>query len=204
MKKKIAIVDYGSGNQKSLYNLLKYLGYDPVITDEFSIIEKSEFLILPGVGSFSGLMTKLKNKNLIKILNEQVIIKKKKYLGICVGMQILVKKGYEFGECDGLGWIDGEVSKIISKNLPLPHVGWNNIEKNKPHTLCSDLDNESDFYFVNSYSIKKYNNNDIIAFTNYNEKFPSIINKENIYGVQFHPEKSQVCGKIILKNFLEL
>ena len=202
--KKISIIDYGSGNQKSIYNLIKFIGYDPLITYDRNEIEKSDFLVLPGVGSYFNLMKKLHERNLIEILNEQVLKKQKLYLGICVGMQILSNKGFEFYTSNGLGWIDGEVNKIESGKLNLPHIGWNNLKIKKNHQLLKGLDEKSDFYFVNSYCFKNKNDEDILAESEYNENFPSIVNKKNIFGVQFHPEKSQFFGKLILENFFNI
>jgi len=198
MKEKVCIVDYGSGNQKSLFNLISYMNFDVIISCEFNDIKNSTHLLLFGVGSYPSLMKKLREKNLINVLSEQVLIKKKPFLGICVGMQILSTKGLEFYETDGLNWIQGEV-RLLSTNLKMPHIGWNNIK-----IINSGLDlkiNNFDFYFLHSYVFDVINKSEVIAITEYGEYFPSIVNKENIWGFQFHPEKSQVAGQLILKNF---
>lgn len=203
-KSKICLIDLGSGNVGSVKNILKYLNVDFCVTNTESDIKKSSHLILPGVGSFGSLMKKINDSKFDKIFEEEVIMKKKNYLGICVGMQILAKYGHEFGKFKGVGAIDGEVRKIDSKDFPLPHIGWNNIEIKKDSLLFSDINNNADFYFVNSYALKCNHENDILSTTNYNEKFVSSIQKENIFGVQFHPEKSQQDGIKLIKNFVSI
>ena len=200
---KVCIMDYGSGNVKSVYNLVKHLGYETVISNSKYEIQKATHLILPGVGSFASAMSKIKSNISLNILNVDVLDKKKPILGICVGMQVMANKGYENGENIGLGWIDGTVRKINVSNSPLPHIGWNNIIIKKKSKLTSYLDKVNDFYFVHSYAYNTERDY-IIAETDYEEQFPSIIKKDNIYGVQFHPEKSQKAGQQLLKNFLNI
>ena len=197
----VSILNFGSGNLKSVYNLISYLGYDCKITIDKNYINASTHIILPGVGSYSGLMSKIK-KNDLDLLSEQVHIKKKPFLGICVGMQILSTSGNEFIESKGLNWIDGNVEKI--ENDKLPHVGWNNILIKKNSVLTKNLDDESNFYFLNSYHFKPKDTKHIIAETSYKQSFCSIVEKENIFGVQFHPEKSQKAGQLLLNNFLNI
>lgn len=199
--KKIVILDYGSGNQKSIFNILDYIGYDVKVSKDFETIDKSSHLILPGVGAYSNLMDRLKKNNLLEILNEQVVIKKKPFLGICVGMQILSDNGLEFGSHQGLKLIHGSVKKMNVK-LKLPHIGWNNINIIKDDPIIKNVDG-LDFYFLHSFYFHNKFSENLIAETDYEIKFPSIIKKDNIYGFQFHPEKSQEGGKIILKNFVE-
>ena len=145
---------------------------------------------------------KIKNNISIELLSDEVKVKKKPFLGICVGMQVLAEKGLEFGSHEGLGWIEGTVEKINAKVLP--HVGWNNIEMKKNSPIFSNIKNASDFYFVNSYAFKVKDNNFIIAETTYENTFCSAVQKENIFGVQFHPEKSQKVGQDIIDNFLKV
>lgn len=197
----IAILNFGSGNLNSVYNIIDYLGYDCKITSDKSYINASTHIILPGVGSYSGVMKKIE-KNDIDLLNEQVHIKKKPFLGICIGMQILSTVGDEFGKQKGLNWIEGNVTKIESDILP--HVGWNNILIKKNSNLTKNLDDESSFYFVNSFHFKPKNTDYIIAETFYGHSFCSITEKGNIFGVQFHPEKSQKAGQLLLNNFLTI
>ncbi len=202
MKKKICILDYGSGNVASVYNMINFLGFECKITNENDYLEKSSHIILPGVGSYSAAMKKIKKKIFLKNLEKQVLKNNKPFLGICVGMQILSTKGYEFEICDGFGWIPGTVRKI--KNKKLPHIGWNNINLKNNSPLLKDLDMDQNFYFVNSYQFVPRNNEDVVSTTNYEEDFCSIIQKNNIFGVQFHPEKSQKAGQLLIKNFINL
>ena len=199
---KVCVLDYGSGNVASVYNLINRLGYDIKVSNKVEDIKKSSHLILPGVGAFGSSVEKIKNNISIELLSDEVKVKKKPFLGICVGMQVLAEKGLEFGSHEGLGWIEGTVEKINAKVLP--HVGWNNIEIKKNSPIFSNIKNASDFYFVNSYAFKVKDNNFIIAETTYENKFCSAVQKENIFGVQFHPEKSQKVGQDIIDNFLKV
>jgi glutamine amidotransferase len=200
----ICIVDANSGNKKSVYNLIKYLCYDVRVSRSAEDINKATHLILPGVGSYSEMMSKLKKYNLIDILSNEVLIKKKPFLGICVGMQVLSTFGYEFEKSAGLNWIEGIVRKLKTDNLKLPHIGWNNILIQKKDKILNEIDENSNFYFLHSYVFESRITNSIIAETSYGESFPCIINSDNIWGFQFHPEKSQIPGQLILKNFLKL
>ncbi len=204
MNKKVCILDYGSGNVKSVFNLVSSLVDFVEISNDVKDITEATHLILPGVGSFGSSMEKIKNQIPLDLLEKEVKENKKPFLGICVGMQVLADKGYEFGEFDGLGWISGEVKKLDSGDLPLPHIGWNNINIARDTSLLAGLDSEQDFYFVHSYVFEESDENDALAKTEYGENFTSIVNKDNIFGVQFHPEKSQKAGKLLLKNFLNL
>ena len=199
---KVCVLDYGSGNVASVYNLINRLGYDIKVSNKVEDIKKSSHLILPGVGAFGSSVEKIKNNISIELLSDEVKVKKKPFLGICVGMQVLAEKGLEFGSHEGLGWIEGTVEKINAKVLP--HVGWNNIEMKKNSPIFSNIKNASDFYFVNSYALKVKDNNIIIAETTYENTFCSAVQKENIFGVQFHPEKSQKVGQDIIDNFLKV
>ena len=200
---KVCILDYGSGNVNSVYNLVSFLGYDVIVSNERIEIESASHIILPGVGSFGAAMGKIRNQIPLKVLENEVFNNRKLFLGICVGMQVLLEKGYEHGEKDGLGWIPGTVEKLQVKNLPLPHIGWNDIIIRKDSDLFSDLDDIKDFYFVHSYAIRT-DESYILTETNYESNFYSSINKENIYGVQFHPEKSQKAGQKLIQNFLTI
>lgn len=200
----ICIVDANSGNKKSVYNLIKYLSYDVRVSRSAEDINKATHLILPGVGSYIEMMSKLKKYNLIDILSNEVLIKKKPFLGICVGMQVLSTFGYEFEKSAGLNWIEGIVRKLKTDKLKLPHIGWNNIMIQKKDKILDDIDENSNFYFLHSYVFESKITDSIIAETSYGESFPCIINSDNIWGFQFHPEKSQIPGQLILKNFLKL
>jgi glutamine amidotransferase len=204
MKKKVCILDYGSGNQRSVYNMIEYIGHESRISDDPNIIKSSDYIILPGVGSYGSLIKKLKKKNLIDILNEQVIGKKKLYLGICVGMQIMSTTGEEFGRNFGLNWIPGVVRRLRTTTNILPHIGWNNIKIVKKNFFLDNINNNSDFYFLNSFCFVPINQEYVLATTYYDENFASIINKDNMFGVQFHPEKSLKFGIQVISNFLKL
>ena len=199
---KVCVLDYGSGNVASVYNLLYRLNYDVKISNSSSDIKNSSHLILPGVGAFGASIEKIKNNIQIDLLENEVKNKKKPFLGICIGMQILADKGFEFGEHDGLGWIEGTVRKLKAKVLP--HIGWNNIQIKKQTPIFLNLKNVDDFYFVNSYAFNVKDKNLIISETNYETTFCSAVQKENIFGVQFHPEKSQKTGQQLIHNFLKL
>ena len=199
---KVCILDYGSGNVGSVYNLLNRLNYKVKISNDSNDIKNATHLILPGVGAFKESIEKIKMNIPIDLLNNEIKVKKKFFLGICVGMQVLADKGFEFGENDGLGWIKGTVKKLKAKVLP--HIGWNNIQIKKKSPIFSNLEDFKDFYFVNSYVFNVTDKNLIISETKYEEVFCSAVQKDNIFGVQFHPEKSQKAGMKLLENFVKI
>ena len=199
--KKICILDYGSGNVKSVFNILRFLNFNVKISNNKVDIKDSSHIILPGVGAFETSMKKIQENIPIDIL-ETTVKQGKPFLGICVGMQVLANIGYEFGEHQGLGWINGKIIKHNSIDFPLPHIGWNSIEIVNDSPLLYDIKDKEDFYFVHSFKYELENNNNLISKTNYGDFFPSIIQKENIFGVQFHPEKSQDAGQTLFNNFL--
>ncbi len=205
MKNKIsiAILDYGSGNLKSVFNICQYLGYNVKISKDLSEIEVCSHLILPGVGSYKSCAEKLEKNIGFDLLKDQVLNKGKPLLGICVGMQVLSTIGNEHSTNSGLNLISGTVNKLEVTNLPVPQVGWNSISIKKNDILLEGIPNNTDFYFVHSYKFELESSANIIATTNYEKEFSSIINNKNIYGVQFHPEKSQTYGIKLLKNFIE-
>ena len=211
MKKKVAIVDYGSGNilsaQQSFIKVSneKNLKADVLITKDPKEIYSCSHIVLPGQGAFNSCIEGLKKiPGMIDSLEENVLQNKKPFLGICVGMQLLADKGYENGTHKGLGWIKGSIKKLEVGNLKLPHMGWNNVKITDNHTkMVFDQENK-DFYFVHSYFFECLNNNNIIGLTDYGINFASIVGKENIYGVQFHPEKSSNQGLKLINNFLSL
>ncbi|MBI5045421.1 MAG: imidazole glycerol phosphate synthase subunit HisH [Candidatus Niyogibacteria bacterium] len=202
--KKICILDYGAGNIQSVYNILLAITPDVTVSNKLNDIKLATHIILPGVGAFGVAMDKIRNKIPLAILEDEIFQNKKPFLGICVGMQVLATKGYEFGEHEGLGWIPGSVKKVNADSLPLPHVGWNNINILRESPLLKGLDDKQDFYFVHSYKLVADNESDIVAKTQYGENFNSIVSRDNIFGVQFHPEKSQKAGRLLLENFLKL
>ena len=201
--KKVCILDYGSGNSMSVYNSIKFLKYKVILSNKVDDIKKSSHLILPGVGSFKKTMEKINKKLPLKIISDQVLNQKKPILGICVGMQVLSSYGYEFEKYAGLGWIPGEVKILKNKPNKIPHVGWNNLDLKKKHKILSNIDGKDNLYFVHSYKFNAKNKENSLCTTNYNEDFSSIVYHENIYGFQFHPEKSQISGLKLLKNFIE-
>jgi glutamine amidotransferase len=202
--KKICILDYGVGNIFSLKNILKKNDINFSYSRSKKDILNATHLILPGVGSFNVAIKKLSESISIDFLNNEVLNKKKPILGICVGMQIMATNGYENTLTSGLGWIDGSVKVIESKKLPLPQVGWNSLLLfNRKSYIINQIENK-DFYFLNSYYFDIMNKKNVIAYSSYGIKFPSIIQKDNIVGVQFHPEKSQKAGLQLIKNFIKL
>ena len=204
---KVAIIDYGAGNIRSVCNAISFIGCDYLLSGDKKELKDSSHIILPGVGSFRGVMSALQEGGLVDILNELVLTQGCFFLGICAGMQILANKGDEFGSSEGLGWINGATKRLTVEQygLHLPHVGWNDIVGNLNQSkLFSDTSIDPTFYFVNSYSLKVYEEVDSIGHTYYGEKFVSMVEKNNIFGVQFHPEKSQDAGLQLLKNFVSL
>ena len=200
----IQIIDYGLGNTGSIYNMLKKIGIKSEIIDNPIKLNDGSKYILPGVGSFDNGMELLKKNNWIGKLNELIIIKKNPILGICLGMQLMTKSSEE-GIIPGLSWIDADVKKFSFKdnNLKIPHMGWNNINPKKSK-LFYELNDQSRFYHVHSYYVLLNDNSTEIASTKYGKEFSSAFNKENIYGVQFHPEKSHKHGMQLLSNFSKI
>ena len=200
----IVIVDYGLGNLVSVKNMLKKLGIESTITDKKEAIEKAKKIILPGVGAFDNGMNLIKQKGLLEVLNQKATVEKIPVLGICLGMQLLTK-GSEEGIEKGLGWVDAQTIKFnfTDRVLKIPHMGWSYIDVKKENKLIRKEDKHR-FYFVHSYYVKCNNENDIIANCNYGNEFTCILNHENIYGAQFHPEKSLKFGMELLNNFSKL
>ncbi len=199
----ICILDYGSGNTKSVFNLLSTLSASVKISNSEEDIINATHLVLPGVGAFGGAMGKIRRKIPVDLLENEVLFKQKPFLGICVGMQVLASKGYEHGECEGLGWIAGKTTRLETDINPLPHIGWNNLEIINPSPILDGIDNEYDFYFLHSYAFRPEEENCVVAKTEYGENFVSVIQQKNIFGTQFHPEKSQTTGKLLIYNFLK-
>ncbi len=208
----IAVVDYGSGNLRSVAKALEVaasnisLNCKVVVTSNPNIIKQSDKILLPGQGSFKDCYLGIKKiSGLEETLNEYVLVKKKPILGICVGMQLFAKIGYESQETKGFGWIDAEVRKInnVNKKLKLPHMGWNELELKKDCFLFSNIKNKSHVYFIHSYEFITKQKDYVVATTNYKNPIIASVKKENIVGTQFHPEKSQKNGLIILENFLK-
>ena len=208
----ISVIDYGSGNLKSAAKALeaavKNIGasFKVVVTSDPKTIKQSGKIVLPGQGSFRDCYLGIKEiSGLNETLNEFVLEKKKPILGICVGMQLFAKTGYESQETRGFGWIDAEVRKInnMNKKIKLPHMGWNEIELKKDCFLFSQVKNKSHMYFIHSYEFMTKQKDCIVATTEYGNSIVVAVAKDNIVGTQFHPEKSQKNGLIILENFLK-
>ena len=206
----VTIVDYNSGNISSVINSFQEVARDKVnieVTSDLNKIKTSDKVVLPGQGSFKSCVEALKNINgLVDTLNQFVINDKKPILGICVGLQMFADIGYEEIETRGLGWIPGKVSKIDNQNgkYKLPHIGWNQIDILKNNKIFKNIENNSHMYFVHSYEFIPEDKNVILATTNYSSKIVCAIEKENIIGTQFHPEKSDKLGLQIIKNFIHL
>lgn len=203
MNKQICILDYDCGNTKSLINVFKKLSIKCILTNEKEKIKESSHFILPGVGSFKTAVEKFKNYVPEELLKTEIFEKKKPILGICVGMQIMATEGNEFKKTMGLNWIEGKVEKMKNKKFPLPHVGWNNVTQKVKSNLFKNIETDTDFYFLNSFAFNTKRNDDILAISIYENKFISAIRKNNIFGLQFHPEKSQKAGRKLLSNFVE-
>lgn len=203
---KILILDYGMGNLFSVEKKIKFLGYRPIISNLKEDILNADKIILPGVGHFDRAIENLKKLDVIKSLNEKVLVKKTPVLGICLGMQLMANKSEE-GKLSGLSWFDASVKKFTIQdklNFKVPQIGWNTISINKKSDLMSCIPDQSEFYFIHSFYIKCNNEEDILNRTVYENEFVSAIQKNNIFGVQYHPEKSHDLGKQIFKNFLDL
>ena len=201
----IAILDYGVGNLFSLKSSLDKLGFDNIITGDKKDIMSCDRLILPGVGSFKTAMSKLNEKGLSDVVYD--FVSSGRYMmGICLGMQLLYKRSFEFGECEGLGFLEGDIvplSDKLSDEFLIPHMGWNSLEIINYSPLLKDIDKNSFVYFVHSY-YAELNKIETVAYSDYGVEVTAISQKDNVFGCQFHPEKSGKVGLTILKNFCEI
>lgn len=210
MTQKITIIDYGSGNLRSVFNALNLIdgqNFDLQISSNPQDIKSSDKIILPGVGAFADCINSLSNITKMRdILQEEILHKKKNFLGICVGMQLLADFGHEYETVKGLGFISGEIIKINDRDqtLKIPHIGWNEIQIQKNHDILQNIENNEHFYFVHSYHFLVKDSENIIANVNYGQNLAAIIAKNNIIATQFHPEKSGASGIKLLKNFTKL
>lgn len=195
----IAIIDYGAGNIFSVKNALDYLGLENALVSDKESIQSADAVILPGVGAFPAAMKMLENTGLVDTIKEEA--SKKPFLGICLGMQLIFEKGYEFEECDGLGLIKGSVRKMEAPGLIIPHMGWNKLEVLNNCKLLSGLGDDEYVYFVHSYKAECADD-DISAYCEYAGRVPALVHDgKYVYGAQFHPEKSGSAGLQILRNF---
>ena len=206
----VTIVDYNSGNISSVINSFKEVAKDKVnieVTADLETIKTSDKVVLPGQGSFKSCIDGLNSINgLIDTLNDFALESKKPLLGICVGLQMFADIGYEETETKGLGWISGKVSKINNQNgkYKLPHIGWNQIDILKDSKIFKDFENNSHMYFVHSYELVPNDKSVVSATTNYSTEIVCSVEKENIFGTQFHPEKSDKSGLKLIDNFMKI
>ena len=204
----VTIVNYEMGNLGSIYNMFRYLDIDVEITDDLQKIKKAKKILLPGVGSFDMAIKKIKEKHFYDILNEKALVEKVPILGICLGMQLLTNSSEE-GNLKGFGWIDAETLSFhnrIDEHLRIPHMGWNIVKKSNESELTKDFEKfeEVRFYFVHSYFVKVKNEKNSILKTKYGVEFDGAIQNENIFGAQFHPEKSHKFGMKLFENFAKV
>jgi imidazole glycerol-phosphate synthase subunit HisH len=206
MAVKIVIVDYKMGNIHSIWKKLDLLKIRPIVSSNYKDIKSADKLILPGVGHFKKAIENLNKLNLIDELQDVVLNKGKPILGICLGMQLMALKSEE-GKVKGLGWFEEEVIRfrIQNKNkYKVPHIGWNQIDIKRQSSLLKNISNKAEFYFVHSFHFNNSNKENIISETHYEYTFTSTLEKKNIFGVQYHPEKSHEVGELLLKNFISL
>lgn len=200
----IAIVNYFMGNLQSVANALEYLKTPCEITNEAGQIARADAIILPGVGTFSEAMANLNSLGLVPVLRERVMKEKTPFLGICLGMQLLAEKGYEGGECGGLGLLPGTVQKLTPDDaaLRLPHVGWNDVTPVRGSRLYGDDLAPRAYYFVHSYHVVCADQKDVSGYAEYGGQFAASVERGNVFGTQFHPEKSQRDGLNLLERFI--
>ena len=198
----IGIVDYGVGNLRNVQAALERLDCDGVISDDVNKLEKSRSIILPGVGAFGDSIDML-NKTRMRDFVDSWVSRGNLILGICVGMQMLFERSFEFGEHKGLGYLEGDVKQFSSETLKVPHMGWNELNLVEESLLTKDIKNGEYVYFVHSF-YADIKGKDLLAYVDYGVKVPAIVGRDNIFGVQFHPEKSALTGAKILKSFVEM
>lgn len=203
----IAIIDYGSGNIAAIANIYKQLKIPHAVTRDAGELARADRYILPGVGAFDATMRNLNDSRIVAVLHEQVIGQGKKLLGICVGMQVLAESSEE-GELSGLGWIPGRIKKIDASRLTsgprLPHMGWNSIQPRAESPIFRGVDVERGFYFLHSYFFDAANDEQVLATVKYGNDMPCSVIRENVIGMQFHPEKSHANGVAIFRNFADI
>lgn len=198
----IGIIDYGLGNLRSVAGAVARSGAEPLITSKVSDLEAAEKLILPGVGAFGDGMAKLGRLGLVDALNRLVLEKKRPILGICLGAELMADESDEFGRHRGLGWLRAHVTRMEPRGLRVPHVGWNEVKQTAPSVLFADVPDRSLFYFVHSYEIRCDDPALVVGTCEYGGAVTAVLQRDNVYGTQFHPEKSQRHGLTLLQNFL--
>jgi len=200
----IAVIDYGMGNLGSVSKALEYLGQDVLVTRKGQDLKKADKIVLPGVGAFKDAMDALRDLGLVESLKRE-LAHNKTYLGICLGYELLFERSEEGGGCEGLGVLKGDVVRFQGAGLKVPQIGWNRVRPvNDDCPLFEGLEDDPFFYFVHSYYVRPKEESIVAAVTSYGGDFASMVWNENIYAVQFHPEKSQEVGLRFLKNFMEL
>jgi glutamine amidotransferase len=205
MSGKVIIVDYGMGNLWSVLSALRYLGAEPIVSGDPAEVAGADALVLPGVGSFHRAMHALHSRGLVEALSEAVVNRRSKILGICLGMQLLAQSGKEDGECQGLGFIPGTVERFTPQELgPLkvPHIGFNQVTASPRSRLFAGVASPADFYFVHSYRLLNRTSSGEAGLCRYGIEFLVAYEHDNIFATQFHPEKSQTNGLLLLNNFL--
>lgn len=203
----VTIIDYGVGNLHSIKNMLKKIGVESIISSETADIENAEKFILPGIGSFEYGMNKLRSASYFNILQQKVLQNKTPILGVCLGAQLLLNESEEGMAVKGLGWIDGKAVKfnqsLMGESFKVPHMGWNELILKKESRLFKEMYPDQRFYFVHSYHMACDHNADILAESNYSYNFVAAVEKQNVLGVQFHPEKSHKFGMKLYENFIK-
>lgn len=200
----IAIIDYGRGNLRSVAGAVERLGYQPIVTADAGEINTADRLILPGVGAFGEGMANLKTRGLLEILNREVNEKKKPFLGICLGFQLIAQESEEFGNYQGLGWIDARIKRLrpSQAEFRVPHVGWDELVQVRESPLFAKVPGDALFYYTHSYCMETEDRSAVIGECDYGYRFVAAVEKENIFATLFHPEKSQIHGLTVLGNFL--
>ena len=203
--KKVTIIDYMMGNLRSVAKAFEFVGSKVCVSNKREDLQAADFIVLPGVGAFAKGINNLKTLGIIDILKEEVIEKKKLFLGICLGMQLLARESHEDGIHQGLNWVQATVKKFDkNKKIRIPHMGWNEVQTTKDNILFSDIGERPVFYFIHSYHLVCDDEGITTATCEYGEKFPAVIQKDNIFATQFHPEKSQKEGLQLLQNFVNI
>lgn len=202
---KVVVVDYGMGNLRSVFNKFRRMNVDCRLSADPGDIQQAHALILPGVGHYGKAMNRLQQLGLLQLLNDRVLGEQVPVMGICLGMQLLMEHSEE-GDAAGLGWIKGDTIRfrLDHTDLKVPHIGWNSVEPNRPHPILEGLKPDELFYFVHSYHVKLSEPADGLHTTEYGYPFISALQKDNIFGFQYHPEKSQDAGVTLFRNFVNL
>ena len=203
---RVAIVDYGMGNLHSVKRKLDRIGVHAHLTSDPDDVLRADKLLLPGVGHFGKAMEHLVTLGLVPALHEAVVVRKTPILGICLGMQLFARHSQE-GDAEGLGWIDADVTRFAiddTLRFKVPHMGWNGLRFARASPLLEGVTEKNEFYFVHAYHMVCRDSGDVLCDTDYGYQFTSVVQRENLYGVQFHPEKSQDAGEVLLRNFLYL